>query len=85
MFAQIYTDSTSDNNPVRHWLLYKDTTDQSGMFDGIMTKNNSTTANNPSPKIDCCTKLFDEMSSPNVRYHKVACYQDLLDAMTAAK
>ena len=34
-------------------------------------------------KIDCCAKLFDEMSSDSVRYHKVTCYQDLLDAMSA--
>ncbi len=36
-------------------------------------------------KIDCCTKLFNEMSTADVRYHKVTCYQDLLDAMTAVK
>lgn len=36
-------------------------------------------------KIDCCAKLFNEMSTANVRYHKVTCYQDLLDAMTAIK
>lgn len=36
-------------------------------------------------KIDCCTKLFNEMSTANVRYHKVTCYQDLLDAMTAIR
>lgn len=34
-------------------------------------------------KIDCCARLFKEMSSARVRYHKVTCYQDLLDAMTA--
>lgn len=31
------------------------------------------------------SKLFDEMSTATVRYHKVACYQDLLDAMTAIR
>ena len=36
-------------------------------------------------KIDCCVRLFDEMSSANVRYHKVTCYQDLIDAMTAIR
>ena len=36
-------------------------------------------------KIDCCTKLFREMSTAKVRYHKVACYQDLIDAITAIK
>ena len=36
-------------------------------------------------KIDCCTQLFNEMSTENVRYHKVTCYQDLIDAMTATK
>lgn len=36
-------------------------------------------------KIDCCAKLFEEMSTESVRYHKVTCYQDLHDAMTAAK
>lgn len=36
-------------------------------------------------KIDCCSRLFDEMSTANVRYHKVTCYQDLIDAMTAIK
>ena len=34
-------------------------------------------------KIDCCTQLFNEMSTKSVRYHKVTCYQDLIDAMTA--
>lgn len=34
-------------------------------------------------KIDCCTQLFNEMSAESVRYHKVTCYQDLIDAMTA--
>lgn len=34
-------------------------------------------------KIDCCTMLFNEMSTKSVRYHKVTCYQDLIDAMTA--
>lgn len=36
-------------------------------------------------KIDCCTKLFNDMSTDKVKYHKVTCYQDLLDAMTAKK
>lgn len=36
-------------------------------------------------KINCCARLFDEMSSANVRYHKVTCYQDLIDAMTSIK
>lgn len=36
-------------------------------------------------KIDCCTQLFNEMSTANVRYHKVTCYQDLLDTMTATR
>ena len=34
-------------------------------------------------KIDCCTQLFNEMSTKSVRYHKVTCYQDLIDVMTA--
>lgn len=36
-------------------------------------------------KIDCCTQLFNEMSTDSVRYHKVTCYQDLIDAMTSNK
>ncbi|MDE6553627.1 MAG: DEAD/DEAH box helicase family protein [Muribaculaceae bacterium] len=36
-------------------------------------------------KIDCCTQLFKEISTDNVKYHKVTCYQDLIDAMTSAK
>ena len=36
-------------------------------------------------KIDCCTQLFNEMSTDSVRYHKVTCYQDLIDAMTSTK
>ena len=36
-------------------------------------------------KIDCCTRLFNEISTDNVRYHKVTCYQDLIDAMTSCK
>lgn len=36
-------------------------------------------------KIDCCTQLFNEISTESVHYHKVTCYQDLIDAMTANK
>ena len=36
-------------------------------------------------KIDCCTQLFNEISTDNVKYHKVTCYQDLIDAMTSVK
>lgn len=36
-------------------------------------------------KIECCEKLFAEISTHNVRYHKVTSYQDLLDAMTSTK
>ena len=36
-------------------------------------------------KIDCCTQLFKEISTDNVKYHKVTCYQDLIDAMTSVK
>ncbi len=36
-------------------------------------------------KIDCCTQLFNEISTDNIRYHKVTCYQDLIDVMTSAK
>ena len=36
-------------------------------------------------KIECCSQLFNEMSTQNVKYHKVTCYQDLIDAMTACK
>ncbi len=32
-------------------------------------------------KIDCCTQLFNEISTDKVRYHKVTCYQDLMDAL----
>lgn len=30
-------------------------------------------------KIECCTQLFKEMSTDNVKYNKVGCYQDLID------
>ncbi len=36
-------------------------------------------------KIDCASQLFNEISTDNVKYHKVTCYQDLIDAMTANK
>ncbi len=36
-------------------------------------------------KIDCCGQLFDEISTDNVKFHKVTCYQDLIDAMTAKR
>ena len=32
-------------------------------------------------KIECAEKLFNEMSTANVKYHKVATYQDLIDGM----
>ncbi len=36
-------------------------------------------------KIDCCTQLFNEISTDHIKYHKVTCYQDLIDAMTSIK
>ena len=32
-------------------------------------------------KIECAKKLFNEMSTSNVRYHNVATYDDLLQVM----
>ena len=32
-------------------------------------------------KIDCAKKLFNEMSTNDVRYHNVATYEDLLEVM----
>ena len=32
-------------------------------------------------KIDCAEKLFNSISTANVKYHKVATYQDLIDGM----
>ena len=34
-------------------------------------------------KIDCAEKLFNSISTANVKYHKVATYQDLIDEMNA--
>lgn len=34
-------------------------------------------------KIDCAEKLFNSMSTANVRYHKVTSYSDLIDAMNS--
>ena len=34
-------------------------------------------------KIDCAEKLFKSISTTNVKYHKVATYQDLIDGMNA--
>lgn len=34
-------------------------------------------------KIDCAEKLFNTISTANVKYHKVATYQDLIDKMNA--
>ncbi len=34
-------------------------------------------------KIDCAEKLFNSISTANVKYHKVATYQDLIDGMNA--
>ena len=34
-------------------------------------------------KIACAKKLFNDISTTNVRYHQVATYQDLLDGMNA--
>ena len=32
-------------------------------------------------KIDCAEKLFNSISTANVKYHKVAAYQDLIEGM----
>ena len=34
-------------------------------------------------KIDCAEKLFNTISTANVKYHKVATYHDLIDKMNA--
>ena len=34
-------------------------------------------------KIYCAEKLFNSISTANVKYHKVATYQDLIDGMNA--
>ena len=34
-------------------------------------------------KIECAEKLFNSISTTNVKYHKVATYQDLIDGMNA--
>ena len=34
-------------------------------------------------KIDCAEKFFKSISTANVKYHKVATYQDLIDGMNA--
>ena len=36
-------------------------------------------------KIDCCTKLFNEMSTAKVKYYQVTEYQDLINRMTEMK
>ena len=36
-------------------------------------------------KIECAEKLFNEMSTANVKYHKVATYQDLIEEMNAVR
>lgn len=36
-------------------------------------------------KIECAEKLFNSISTANVKYHKVTTYQDLLDAMNTVK
>lgn len=36
-------------------------------------------------KVKCAEKLFNSLSTANVRYHKVASYQDLIDSMNALK
>lgn len=36
-------------------------------------------------KIDCAEKLFNSMSTADVKYYEVAFYQDLLDKMNALR
>ena len=36
-------------------------------------------------KIECAEKLFNSISTSNVRYHKVTSYQDLIDGMNSLK
>lgn len=36
-------------------------------------------------KIDCAEKLFNSLSTANVKYHKVTSYQDLIDGMNAVR
>lgn len=35
--------------------------------------------------IDCAEKLFNSISTSNVKYHKVTTYQDLIDEMNAVR
>ena len=36
-------------------------------------------------KIDCAEKLFNSISTANVKYHKVTSYQDLLDGINKVR
>jgi type III restriction enzyme len=36
-------------------------------------------------KIACAEKLFNSISTANVKYHKVATYKDLVDGMNSIK
>jgi type III restriction enzyme len=38
-----------------------------------------------SAKIECAEKLFNEMSTANVKYHKVTTYEDLRNEMNAIR
>lgn len=36
-------------------------------------------------KIECAEKLFNSISTANVKYHKVTSYQNLIDEMNATR
>lgn len=62
------------NNDVKHIFFVAETKGSMSSMDLSVIER---------AKIDCAEKLFNSIFTANVKYHKVATYQDLIDGMNA--
>ena len=74
MFGIVYFIGCLQKNDVKHIFFVAETKGSMSSMDLSAIER---------AKIDCAEKLFNSISTANVKYHKVATYQDLIDGMNA--
>ena len=73
-YAPDWAIAFNDNMGIKHVFFIAET---KGSMDSMQLKGVE------KAKIECAEKLFNSVSTSNVRYHKVSNYQELLDVMQA--
>ena len=71
-YAPDWAIAFNDNMGIKHVFFIAET---KGSMDSMQLKGVE------KAKIECAEKLFNSVSTSNVRYHKVRNYQELLDVM----